>query len=174
MTTTLTHPWLSIILMTLLVSLFTNAAADGEAECTYDLNSQHEEIQRLLKKYPCAEPTGIKNEITIPRGNNTYVFRRGGCNHLGISITLKTPSRTDYTQREVLFSKALELIKEFGEFTDPAEIRKLIKANKYDRSQVPEVGTLYSIHHPLLSDFVIIYKREGAMQIIEVSYYRTY
>jgi hypothetical protein len=146
-------------------------AAIADDDCQFDQQNQLDVLRKLQAKYKGSTLAEDERLLTIRRGGSVIRFQRGGCEHLGITIKYQTTEKKDYGNKDVLFSKAGELLEEFGqEFIGIAEFRDLIKHGRFRLLQEKD-PVIYIIEHEHLTSFEVIYSEAGGTKVIEVGYY---
>ncbi|HAS53651.1 MAG: hypothetical protein A2X56_13500 [Nitrospirae bacterium GWC2_57_13] len=154
-----------------MVTLGLHHAAIADDDCQFDQQDQIEVLRKLQAKYKGSTLAEGERELTINRGNSVIRFQRGGCEHLGITIKYQTTEKKDYRTKDALFSKAGELLEEFGqEFIGIAEFKDLIKQGSFRLLQEKD-PVIYSIELKRLSSVEVMYSEEGGTKVIEVGYY---
>lgn len=143
----------------------------ADDECNFDQQNQIEVLRLLQSKYEQSKLSEEKRTLTIEREGATIYFKRGGCEHLGISVRYRTRDSRNFNDQNVLFDQAEKLIEEFGqEFINIDEFKKLIADKKYKLLQENN-PRIYAISYEHLTYFEIISSESGGYKIIEVSYY---
>ena len=142
-----------LFLLFMLISL--SVYAD---DCVFDEKA----YLKFIQKYSAENNNStIKNDgetLLVNRNNESILVKGGGCNHLGVSIEVKT--KQAYTERQFL-QKVLSLSREFGNWLiNTRELKNSIEKGKY---QI--INNVYYIKVDAMTVFTASNEKPGEINI---------
>jgi hypothetical protein len=158
-------------MMTIILVLFC-LQTYAQEECIFDQSTQNAEfIQDIpeFKNYSWNDNT--KEATIILSDGDTLIAHRGGCDHFGISGTLKlSGNNTDITDLDYWFKKCSWIAKRIFSSYDYQDMMTSIRDRTYS-DQSNEELTFVVFQHESYSEFAMMIKRVEHSTIVSIGYY---
>jgi hypothetical protein len=142
---------LSILLLFICVSAYAE-------ECTFDETAYVTFINKYSRENQNSKIESDGKTLRVIRNNEDILVKGGGCNHLGVTIELR--SKQEHTEKQFL-QKMLDLSAEFGGWL--IDIKTL--QDSIEKGKFHNIDGTYIIEVDAMTVFNASYTKQGAINI---------
>ena len=143
---------ISILLFLICVSSY------AEEECTFDETAYVAFINKYGRENRNSKIESDGKTLIVNRNNEEITVKGGGCNHLGVTIELRTKQK--YTEKQFL-QRTLDLSSEFGSWLINIKALK----GSIEKGQYQKIDGAYYIEVDAMTVFDASYTNQGVINI---------